>query len=98
MFLRSPDYGKTKRRYVSIFMRYVLVIAMLVISFVYVPEGYRIAEENVDGAVNVQKGTSYLVKCEEGYKLYVDGVYVYTCSILHDEFSGLPIIEEEELK
>lgn len=98
MFLQSPDYGKTKRKGISIFLRYVLVIAMLVVSFVYVPEGYY--SENIEdsGAVKVHEENSFLVKCEEGYKWYTDGIYMYTFAEIHEGFDELPIFEEEELK
>lgn len=96
LFLSSPNYGKIKRRGVSIFFRYVLVIAMLIVSFVFVPEGYVPAADTADGAVMVQEDNSYLVKCEEGYQLYVDGNYLFTCSPIPEEFINLPIIEEGE--
>lgn len=97
-FLLSKNYGETKRRGLSVFLRYILVIVMLVVSFVFVPEGYIAEYSEADGAVKVHEENSYLVKVEEGYELYVNGSYLFTCSPIPEEFSDLPIIEEEDTK
>lgn len=97
-FLLSKSYGETKRRGLSVFLRYILVIVMLVVSFVFVPEGY--IPENIEDneVVKVHEDNSYIKRVEGGYELYVNGVYLYTCSTIHEEFSDLPIIEEEDAK
>lgn len=94
-FLSSEEYGKTKRRGVSIFFRYILVIVMLVVSFVFVPEGYNDEGARAVGGISLGDDNSYLIKCKEGYQWYVDGVYMYTFSTIHEGFDDLPIFEEE---
>lgn len=97
-FLIAKDYGKTGKPAVSIFIRYILAMLMLVVSLIYVPEGHSGEKAVADGAEKVHENNSYLIKCEDGYKLYLNGKYLYTCSTIHEEFSDLPVIEEEELK
>lgn len=97
-FLSAPDYGKTEKRGISIFLRYILVIAMLVVALVFVPEGYSHKVTEAAGAVRIKENNSYLVKNNDGYKLYVDGNYLFTCSTIHEEFANLPIFDEEEVK
>lgn len=97
-FLSSKDYGKTKMRGASVLLRYVLVTVMLMVAFVFVPEGYIPKNLQDSEAVKVHEDNSYLVECEEGYQLYINGSYLYTCSTIHDEFNDLPIIKEEEVE
>ena len=77
---------------------YGIIVLMLIISFVFVPEAYKTTEAENEETFYVSKENAYFIKCDEEYKLYVEGKYMCSLSPIPEEFEEVPIINEEDLK
>lgn len=92
--LTKEEERVTKKR--NIWLHYVFIFVLLLLTFFVVPEGYCTQERDSEGAFTVFGNNSYIVKLGDEYRLYADGEYMYTMSNLYEEFKDLPVIEEEE--
>lgn len=92
--LAKKDERVVKRK--NIWLHYMFIVIMFLVSFFVVPEAYYTGTRDSEGAFSVSGNDLYIVKSGAEYQLYVDGEYMYTLSELHEEFSDLPIIEEDK--
>ena len=97
-FIAAEDFGKKRKRGLSIFLRYIIVVVMLVVAFVFVPEAERVDEAVRNETFGLRKQNCYIVKTDSEYKLYVDGEFVFSLSPIPEDFKDLPIIEEEDMR
>ena len=96
-FIAAEDFGKKRKRGLSIFLRYIIVVVMLVVAFVFVLESWGVDEATKIESFGYEQ-ECYIIKTDSEYKLYVDGQYVISLSPIPEEFKNVPIIEEEDMK
>lgn len=97
-YIASEEYRPRKRHRISMAVQYVLIAAVLVGTFLVVPEGCSMQEEVRQETVSITPENSYLVKSGAEYLLFVDGVYIISLSPIPEEFADLPVYEEEDMR
>jgi beta-lactamase regulating signal transducer with metallopeptidase domain len=90
----KENFKKPNRKYVV--MHCVIVGTMFVIALFLVPEAYiEYTDGKEETVISIQPDNSYIVKGEDGYRVFVDGAYFLTIDSIPVELSDFPIIEEE---
>lgn len=93
-FVIDKEHGKPGMRGFSIFLRYIIVIVIFVVSLVFVPEAHRIDEKVKESTFGYEQDC-YIIESDLEFKLYVDNEYVFSFSSIPVEFQNVPIIKEK---
>lgn len=97
-YIVSEKYRPKKGRFLSMVAQYVLMAAVLVASFMIVPEGSSMQQEVEETTLGITPENSYIVKSESEYLLFVDGNYMFSLLYIPEEFAELPVYEEEDMR
>lgn len=97
-YIVSEKYRPKKGRFLSMAAQYVLMAAVLVASFMIVPEGSSMQQEVEETTLGITPENSYIVKSESEYLLFVDGNYMFSLLYIPEEFAELPVYEEEDMR
>lgn len=94
-FITAEGNEKKKQQGVSVFLRYISVVVMFSVSLTFVLEADGVDEIVEQETNSISKENAYILKCEEGYQLFVDGNYMFSFPIIPEEFVDLDILEKE---
>jgi beta-lactamase regulating signal transducer with metallopeptidase domain len=87
----KEDSKKPDQRYV---MGHCLIVStMFLIALFLTPEAY--VQKEKENYFDINSGNSYIIESDRGYQIFVDGIYAFNVSFIPEDFSDLPIVEEE---
>jgi beta-lactamase regulating signal transducer with metallopeptidase domain len=87
----KEDFKKLDQRHIIVHC--LIVGVMFLVALFFAPEAY--VEKEKESYFSIKPNNSYIIKTEEKYQIFVNGVYAFSVSPIPEDFSDLPIMEEE---
>ena len=90
----AKEAGRKKSR-ISVLLNYVVIGAVLLASFLFVPEAYVTQGIQDQTVINIENLDNYFKKVDGDYWLYTDDEPVLSFTYIPEEMKDIPVIEEE---
>lgn len=78
----------------SIKLNCAIVTMVIILSFVFVPEGYKVPSNIDNTSFSITNDNSYMIKTKHGFELYIDGKYQTTLPKVDNSMKNIKIYSE----
>lgn len=93
-YIMAKEAGRKKNR-ISVLLNYVVIGAVLLASFLFVPEAYVVDGIRDNSVVSVSEYKTYFIEREGNFWLYSDGELIMGVPYIPKEFENIPVLKEE---